>query len=89
MTVSLTQAEAESKIEQINSARDQAVQKLNQIEDAQQQMLQASWQGTSAGNYGRIAQAQREEFDQLISTLNNIVEKGSEHIRSVANLDQG
>lgn len=89
MTVSLTQAEAEAKIEQINSARDQAVQKLNQIEDAQQQMLQASWQGTSAGNYGRIAQAQREEFDQLISTLNNIVEKGSEHIRSVANLDQG
>lgn len=89
MTVSLTPAEAEAKIDQINSARDQAVQKLNQIEDAQQQMLSASWQGTSAGNYGRVSQAQREEFDQLISTLNNIVNKGSEHIRAVANLDQG
>ena len=89
MTVSLTPAEAEAKIEQINAARDQAVQKLNQIEDAQQQMLSASWQGTSAGSYGRISQAQREEFDLIISSLNNIVEKGSEHMRSVANLDQG
>ncbi|MHA3023901.1 hypothetical protein ACXPWS_26970 [Mycobacterium sp. BMJ-28] len=88
MTVSLTPAEAEAKIEQINAARDQAVQKLNQIEDAQQQMLSASWHGDSAGSYGRVSQGQREEFDQIISTLNNIVEKGSEHMRSVANLDQ-
>jgi uncharacterized protein YukE len=88
MTVSLTPAEAEAKIEQISSARDQAVQKLNQIEDAQQQMLQASWRGDSAGSYGRVSQAQREEYDQIVATLNNIVEKGSEHMRSVANLDQ-
>jgi len=51
-------------------------------------MLSASWHGDSAGNYGRVSQSQREEFDQIISTLNNIVEKGSEHMRSVANLDQ-
>jgi uncharacterized protein YukE len=89
MTVSLTPPEAEAKIEQITAARDQAVQKLNQIEDAQQQMLSASWQGTAAGSYGRVAQGQREEFDHLINTLNHVVQTGSEHMRSVANLDQG
>jgi WXG100 family type VII secretion target len=89
MTVSLTPAEAEAKIQQIHDARDQAVSKLNQISDTQEQMLASSWRGTSAGSYGNTAQQQREEFDQLITTLNDIVEKGSEHMRSVANLDQG
>ena len=88
MTVSLTPAEAEAKIEQIMAARDQAVQKLNKIEESQEQMLSANWHGDSAQGYGRVSQAQREEFDQIVSTLNNIVEKGSEHMRSVANLDQ-
>lgn len=88
MTVSLTPAEAEAKIEQITAARDQAVQKLNQIEDAQQEMLRANWHGDAALGYERVSQAQREEYDQIIASLNNIVEKGSEHMRSVANLDQ-
>ena len=89
MALELSQPEAEAKIEQITSARDQAVQKLNQIEDAQQQMLSAAWKGDAAGNYSRISQQQREEFDHIIAALNNVVEKGSEHIRSVAAGDQG
>jgi WXG100 family type VII secretion target len=89
MTVSLTPAEAEQKIQQITDARDQAVQKLNQISDTQQTMLASAWRGTSASGYGNTAQQQREEFDQLIMTLNDIVEKGSTHMRSIANLDNG
>lgn len=87
--VHLSQAEAASKIEQINSSRDQAVQKLGQIADAQEQMLRASWHGDSAASYDQVSQAQREEFEKLIATLNMVVDKGSEHIRSVASLDQG
>lgn len=89
MTVALTPAEAEAKIQQITDARDQAVQKLNQISDAQEAMLSSAWRGQSASTYGNTSQQQREEFDQLIATLNDIVEKGSEHMRSVANLDNG
>lgn len=88
MTVALTPAEAEAKIQQIESARDQAKQKLSQIEDAQTQMLSASWHGGSATSYGNVAQQQHEEFTDLITTLDNIVEKGSEHMRSIANADQ-
>ena len=88
MTVSLTPAEAAAKIEQIQDSRAQAVQKLNQISDTQQQMLSGSWHGDSATTYHGTAQQQREEFDDLIATLNDIVEKGSEHIRSVSAADQ-
>lgn len=89
MTVSLTPAEAESKIQDINSARDQAVQKLNQISDTQEQMLAATWRGGSADTYNNTSLQQREEFDQLINALNVVVEKGSQHMRAVANTDQG
>jgi hypothetical protein len=87
MAVSLTPAEAEQKIQQIMDARDQAVMKLNQISDTQQAMLASSWRGSYASGYGTTSQGQREEFDQLIATLNDIVEKGSTHMRSIANLD--
>ena len=89
MTVSLTPAEAEAKIQQITDARDHAVQKLNQISDQQEQMLSSAWHGQSASTYGNTAAQQREEFDHIIATLNDIVEKGSEHMRSVSSLDNG
>jgi len=89
MTVSLTPQEAEAKIQQIHDARDHAVTKLNQISDIQQQMLAANWTGDSASNYGKTSQGQREEFDDLIATLNATVETGTEHIRAISNADQG
>ncbi|BBY84645.1 MULTISPECIES: WXG100 family type VII secretion target [Mycolicibacterium] len=89
MTVSLTPAEAEAKIQQIQEARAQAVQKLNQISDAQEQMLSANWQGSSATTYRQTSAAQREEFDDIIRSLDHTVEKGSEHLRAVANMDNG
>ncbi|MCV7063022.1 WXG100 family type VII secretion target [Mycolicibacterium vaccae] len=75
MSVSLTPAEAEAKIQQIQEARGQAVQKLNQISDAQEQMLSANWQGGSASTYRQTSQAQREEFDEIIRSLDVTVEK--------------
>lgn len=89
MTVMLTPAEAEAKIQQIQEARDHAVKQLNQIADTQQQMLSAGWHGTSASTYGNTSQQQRQEFDQIIANLNSVVDTGSTHMRSIANLDQG
>ena len=89
MTVVLTPAEAESKISQIESARDQAVSKMNQIQDTQQTMLSNAWQGGSATKYGNTSSQQHDDFTQIINNLNTIVEKGSAHIRSIANMDNG
>jgi WXG100 family type VII secretion target len=87
MTVALTPAEADQKIAQINDARDQAVSKLKQIENSQQSMLSSAWQGGSASKYGNTSQQQQEDFNQIITSLNDIVEKGSTHIRSISHQD--
>jgi uncharacterized protein YukE len=87
MTLSLTPAEADAKIQQIQQGRDQAVAKLNQISDAQQSMLASTWSGGSATTYHSTSQGQREEFDDLIKTLDSVVEHGTAHIRAVANMD--
>ena len=89
MTVALTPAEAESKISQIESARDQAVAKLGQIQDTQQTMLSNAWQGGSASKYGSTSSQQHDDFTQLINDLNTLVETGSAHMRSIANMDNG
>jgi uncharacterized protein YukE len=89
MTVSLTPAEAGAKIQQINDARDQAVAKLNQISDTQQTMLGSAWHGGSATTYNNTSTQQHEDFTSIINTLNDVVDKGSAHIRSVANMDNG
>lgn len=89
MAVSLTPQEAEAKIRQILDARDHAVTKLNQISDTQQQMLAADWRGESAKMYNNTSQQHREEFDDIIATLNATVEKGAEHIRAISSMDNG
>jgi uncharacterized protein YukE len=89
MTVSLTQAEAETKISQIESARDQAIAKLGQIQQAQETMLANAWQGGSATKYGNTSSQQHDEFTQLTNDLRTLVETGSAHIRSIANMDNG
>ncbi|WP_445161763.1 hypothetical protein ACTXG5_00050 [Mycobacterium sp. Dal123C01] len=89
MTLSLTQAEAEAKISQLEDARGQAIAKLNQIEDSQQLMLGSNWKGGSATTYGHTSATQNEDINQIISNLNQIVQTAETHIRSVANTDNG
>ena len=88
MAVQLTPDVAESKITQIEGARDRAVTTLNKLNDTQQIMLRASWQGGNANKYGSTADQQNDEFHGIIQKLNNIVELGSHHLRSVSSADE-
>jgi uncharacterized protein YukE len=87
MTLSLTQAEAQTKISQIEDARSRAVATLQKIEDSQQLMLGSNWQGGSATTYGQKSQTQHDDINQIITNLNHIVETATTHIRSVAHID--
>lgn len=87
MTLSLTPAEAQAKIQQIEDARNQAVATLQKIEDSQQLMLGSGWKGGSATTYGHTSATQNDDINQIISNLNQIVETASAQIRSVANMD--
>jgi WXG100 family type VII secretion target len=87
MTVSLTPAEAESKISQIESARDQVNATLNKILDMQKDMLSSAWQGGSATRYNSTADQQHEDFTRISTDLNTVVETGAAHMRSIASMD--
>jgi WXG100 family type VII secretion target len=87
MAVQLTPAQAEAKIKQIEDARDRAVAKLNQLNDTQHTMLASGWQGSSATKYGSTSDQHNDEFHGIIQKLNNIVELGSHHMRSVSSAD--
>jgi uncharacterized protein YukE len=87
MVVSLSKTDADKMIQHIEDARGQAVTKLGQIEEHQKAMLDRTWKGDSAQTYANTSAQQHEEFQSLIQTLDNVVEKGSEHIRSIANAD--
>jgi uncharacterized protein YukE len=87
MVVSLTQDQADAKIKAIEDARGDAVRKLGEIEREQEDMLRSTWRGDSAQTYANTSAQQHEEFQSLIQTLDFVVEKGSEHIRSIANAD--
>ena len=87
MTLSLTPTEAQSKLTAIENAKQDAVTKLGQIADTQQTMLGSSWKGGSATTYGNTSNQQQEDAQKIITYLNQIVETGSAHIRSVSGLD--
>jgi uncharacterized protein YukE len=87
MTVSLTPDQAAAKLGQIEQARQTAVSKLASIRDSQEGMLASSWHGGSATNYGKTSAQQQDDFNQIISTLNDVVQLSTNHIHSISNMD--
>ena len=87
MTLSLTQAEAQAKISQVEDAKNQAIATLQRMNDTQQQMLGSSWHGGSATSYGNLSATQHEDINQIITSLTHICDTGTAHIRAVANMD--
>jgi uncharacterized protein YukE len=89
MTVSLTTAEADAKMQQIFSHTEDAARKLGQIRDAQDSMLSRSWGGGSANSYSTTSQEHSQEFDMLIADLRRIADEGATHIQKITSADNG
>jgi uncharacterized protein YukE len=87
MTLSLTPAEAQSKISQIDEARNAAITKIQQIEDSQQMMLGSGWKGGSATTYGHTSTTQNDDLNTVMKSLNHVVDTATTHIHSIANAD--
>jgi WXG100 family type VII secretion target len=84
MSLELTPDQAAAHIRRVEDARDRAVAKLGQINDTQANMLSSGWQGNSATTYGSTSDSQNDAFQQIIQTLNHVVETGSNHMRNVS-----
>jgi hypothetical protein len=81
MAVQLTPAQAEAKIKQIEDARDRAVRRPSSTTAHHAGRKLA---GRQCIKYGSTADQQNDEFHGIIQKLNNIVELGSHHMRSVS-----
>jgi hypothetical protein len=87
MTLSLTHEEAQSKLSQIEQLRTAVLQKLNQIQARQQDMLGSSWKGGSTTTYGHTSASQHDDMNQVAASLNRIVDTATAHINSIVNAD--
>jgi uncharacterized protein YukE len=87
--LSLTPAQAEAMISQIEGAARDAAAKMKRVQGTQESMLGGSWSGHSATTYGNVSSNQVDDYDAIIQQLNTTVETGSVQIRAVANADNG
>jgi uncharacterized protein YukE len=89
MTVSLSAQDAAAKIAQVDSAAQQAISLMRNIENNQSEMAGSSWHGDSSTKYVQVSGTQRDDFESVIKFLQDIVEKGKSHINSLVTQDQG
>ena len=89
MTLSLTQAEANTKLQQISDAQSSIVSTLQNISSEQEVMLGSNWIGSSATKYGQVSSTQQDDMQQIINAVNQIVETATSQIKSVTSADQG
>lgn len=86
MSMKLTPEEAAQKIQQVESARDDAVSKLRMIQQ-EQEAMQNNWQGASAGKYQGTSEELATEFNRVIDALSNVVETGKTHMNELVSAD--
>jgi uncharacterized protein YukE len=89
MTVLLSPAAAQQKLDEIESHRVEIVKRLDNISQTQGAMLGSSWHGGSADTYGKTAMQQQDDFAEIVKAINNVTDLATQHIHSVTNQDNG
>lgn len=84
---SLTPAEAQAKIHQIDQAMADALQLKNQMQDITVQMTSSSWRGNQASMFANKMQQYDEDFNAIINQLSNVAETGKSNMMTLINRD--
>ena len=87
MTLSLTPAEAEAKIAQVDDAMVSVRALASKILDTTQTMTAGSWQGGRAHTFNAIMTQHHEDFNAVINALSQVAEKGKTDIRTLVSHD--
>ena len=87
MTTSLTPAEAEAKIQQVDEAMVNARQLANNMLDRAQTMTASSWLGGKAQRFASTMQQHHDDFTTVINNLTQVAETGKSNMRTFANID--
>ena len=87
MALSLTPAEAETKINQVDEAMMNLRTLASRILDSTETMTGSSWQGGRAQTFRGIMTQHNEDFNYVINQLTQVAEKGKNDIRTLVSHD--
>ncbi|OMC08442.1 hypothetical protein [Mycobacterium sp. SP-6446] len=86
-TTSLTHAEAQAKIKQIDQAMGDALVLKNKMENITLHMTSSSWQGNQARTFATKMQGYNDDFNAIINQLSNVAETGKSNMMTLVNHD--
>lgn len=87
MTLNLTPAEAEAKINQVDEAMTDVRRLASKILDSTETMTASSWQGDKAQTFRGIMTQHDEDFNTVINNLQEVADKGKSDIRTLVSQD--
>jgi hypothetical protein len=84
---SLTQADAQMKITQVDEAMNHARQLEKNMQDITLQMTSSSWLGNQANMFAMKMQQYDDEFIAIINRLTHVAETGKQNMMALVNLE--
>jgi uncharacterized protein YukE len=84
---SLTQAEAQAKINQVDDAMNSARQCVKNLQDHTQQMTSSSWQGNQSTQFGNKMSQVTDEMTTIVNRLTQVAETGKNNMTALVNQD--
>ena len=87
MTLHLTPAEAQTKIQQVDESMYTLRTLASKILDSTETMTASSWQGGRAQTFRGIISQHHEDFNYVINQLTQVAEKGKSDIQTLVTHD--
>jgi hypothetical protein len=87
MTLHLTPADAQTKIQQVDEAMYNLKTLASKILDQTETMTGSSWQGGRAQTFRGIMMQHHDDFNYVITQLQNVAEKGKSDIQTLVSHD--
>lgn len=74
MGLKIDPSQLPARLNQIDSANQQAQAALNRVQQTQEEMLQINWQGGSATTYHKLVQEQNDDVNVIMRDLHQAVD---------------
>jgi uncharacterized protein YukE len=84
---SLTQAEAQAKISQVDQAMQSAHACVKNMQDETQQMTSSSWLGNQSQLFLQKMQQTTDDMRNLVNRLQQIADTGKHNMTALVNLE--
>jgi hypothetical protein len=84
---SLTQADAQIKITQVEEATNSAQALANNMQGITQQMTSRSWLGNQAALFAQKMQQYDDDFSNIVRRLTQVAETGKHNMMALVNME--